>query len=316
MLVPRPLALIVWSIPASSAVSTSSSKTFGESVEPRPIAGPEPSGWLPISFSSTPGASVAWVTSTATARSGRTSKAEVRAPNRPISSCTAATAAKLPASEAALMAAAQRLQGDVGAEPVVHRAGDQPLAGEAHRLGGDDDRVADPDQLSRLVAVGGADVDVEAFQLDDLLALVGVEQVDRLAPDNARHQAVPSPHLDPLPDQDLRIPTADRSEPEEALLVDVGDDEADLVDVADHGEQGSVLAEAGDRGAEPVGGERGERGFLTPDRCSRPLVARRERAVRSSLSRRAGISRPSEGGELFDGSGAAHRWRPRRSCVS
>ncbi len=99
VLVLRPLALTVCSIPASSAASTSSSKTLGESVDPRPIAGPEPSGWLPTCFSSTPGASVAWVTSIARARSGRTAKAAVRAPNRPISSWTAATAAKLPRSE-------------------------------------------------------------------------------------------------------------------------------------------------------------------------------------------------------------------------
>ena len=43
----RPLAVIEYSIPSASAVSTSSSKTFGERVEPRPIAGPEPSGWTP-----------------------------------------------------------------------------------------------------------------------------------------------------------------------------------------------------------------------------------------------------------------------------
>ena len=40
VLVPRPLALIECSIPSASAVSTSSSKTLGERVEPRPIAGP------------------------------------------------------------------------------------------------------------------------------------------------------------------------------------------------------------------------------------------------------------------------------------
>ena len=57
--------------PASSAAETSSSKTLGERVEPRPITGPEPSGCRPVSFSSIPGASVAWVTSTATATSGR-----------------------------------------------------------------------------------------------------------------------------------------------------------------------------------------------------------------------------------------------------
>ena len=234
VLVPRPLALTEYSMPSASAVSTSSSKTLGERVEPRPIAGPEPKGWLPISFSSTPGASVAWVTSTAIAMSGRSWKAAVRAPKRPISSCTAATAAIEPPGPVALGAAAQALQRDVGAEAVVHRARDEPVAGDRHRLGGDHDRVADPDQRLGLLAVGGADVDVHALQLDDLFALVGLEQVDRLAPDDAGDEPVLAADLDPLADEDLRVPAADRGEPEESLLVDVGDDQADLVDVADH----------------------------------------------------------------------------------
>ena len=273
VLVPRPLALIECSMPSASAVSTSSSKTLGERVEPRPIAGPEPSGWLPISFSSTPGASVAWVTSTAIAMSGRTSKAAVRAPKRPISSCTAATAAKEPAELAALVGAAQALQRHVGAEAVVHRPGDEPVADDRQRLGGDHDRVADPDQLGRLVAVGGADVDVQALQLDHLLALVGLEQVDRLAADDAEHRPVLAAHLDPLADQDLRVPAADRGEPEEALLVDVGDDQPDLVDVADHRQQRRRVADAGDRGADAVAAQLGEGGGLPPDRGRRALVS-------------------------------------------
>ena len=261
-------------MPSASAVSTSSSKTLGERVEPRPITGPSRAGWLPSSFSSTPGASVAWVTSTATAMSGRTSKAAVRAPKRPISSCTAATAAKAAAGAAALVAAAQALQRHVGAEPVVHRPRDEALAGiTAHRLGGDHDRVADPDQLLGLVAVGGADVDVQPLQLDDLLALVGFEQVDRLAADDAGHEAVLAADLDPLADQDLRVPAADRGEPEEALLVDVGDDQADLVDVADDRQQRRGVADPGDRGAEPVGRELGEGGGLAPDGGGRALVS-------------------------------------------
>ena len=52
------------------------------------------------------------------------------------------------------------------------------------------------------------------------------------------------------------------------------DDEADLVDVADDGEQRRVLADAGDGGAEAVGGERGEGGGLAPDLGGRRLVAR------------------------------------------
>ena len=45
--------------------------------------------------------------------------------------------------------------------------------------------VADPDELARLVAVLGADVDVQVLDLGDLLALVALEQVDRLAADHA-----------------------------------------------------------------------------------------------------------------------------------
>ena len=273
VLVPRPLALIEYSIPSASAVSTSSSKTLGERVEPRPIAGPEPNGWLPISFSSTPGASVAWVTSTAIAMSGRSWKAAVRAPKRPISSCTAATAAKEPPGPLPSCAAAQALQRDVGAEAVVHRPGDEPLAGHRHRLGGDHHRVADPDQRLGLLAVGGADVDVHALQLDDLLALVGLEQVDRLAAGDAGDEAVLAADLDPLADEDLRVPAADRGEPEEALLVDVGDDQPDLVDVADDGEQRRGLADAGDRRADPVDADLGEGGGLAPDLGRRSLVS-------------------------------------------
>ena len=140
-----------------------------------------------------------------------------------------------------------------------------PFADQGHWLGRDRDRVADADQRRGLVAVGGADVDVEALQLDDLLALVGVEQVDRLAADDTRYEPFAAADLDPLADQDLRVPAADRGEPEEALLVDVGDDEPDLVDVADDGEQRCLLADAGDRGAEAVGREGGEGGRLAPD---------------------------------------------------
>ena len=282
--------------PASSAVSTSSSNTFGERVEPRPITGPEPSGWLPTSFSSTPGASVAWVTSTAIARSGRTSKAEVRAPNRPISSWTAATAAKLALERAALVAAAQRLQRDVGAEAVVHRARDKPVAGEADRLGGDHRPGRRPGPAPAASSRSAAPMSMwRPFELDDLFALLGLEQVDRLAADDAGHEAVPAAHLDPLADEDLRVPAADRAEVEEALLVDVGDDEADLVDVADDGEQRRLLADPGDRGAEAVAGERGEGGGLAPD-----LGRRRPRSpdgapARSSLSSSSGVSAMRDG---------------------
>ena len=81
------------------------------------------------------------------------------------------------------------------------------------------------------------------FELDHLLALVGLEQVDRFAADDAGDDPVAGADLDPLADQDLRVPAADRGEPEEALLVDVGDREADLVDVADDRQQRGGVAD-------------------------------------------------------------------------
>ena len=126
-------------------------------------------------------------------------------------------------------------------------------AGEPERLGGDYRRVADADELGCLLAAVGADVDMQALQLDHLLARFGVEQVQWLAPDDTRHRAVATLDLKPLAHQDLGVPTSDRREPEEALLVDVADHQPDLVDVADDREQRRWLADAGYRGADPIG---------------------------------------------------------------
>src|SRR4029079_13147499 len=80
---------------------------------------------------------------------------------------------------------------------------------------------------------------------------------------------------DSAPDQEGRVPAADRGEPEEALLVDVGDEQADLVDVADDRQQWRLAADPGDRGAEAVGVLLvGEAGGFAPDRGGRSLVSR------------------------------------------
>ena len=188
---------------------------------------------------------------------------------------------------AALVAAARDLERDVGAEAVVERARDQPASGEAHRLGADNDRIADPQQLERLVAVGGADVDVQAGELDRHLLLLVLEQVDRLAADHPGDEAVAGLHLDPLADQDLRVPAADRQEPRVALLVDVGDRQPDLVDVADDRDQRPVAGagHAGDRGADPVGLELRERGGVAPHLRRRRLVSRGRRGAQELVEK-------------------------------
>ena len=170
---------------------------------------------------------------------------------------------------AALVAATRDLERDVGAEAVVHRARGEPVAGERQRLGVDHHRVADPQHRQRLVAVGGADVDVQALELDRLLALLVLEQVDR-ACGRSTPGTAPSLGLRPStrwPTRICAIPAADRREVGEALLVDVGDREPDLVDVADDRDQRLLVlaGDAGDRGADLVGLELGEGGGLAPD---------------------------------------------------
>ena len=91
--VARAVASTVNGIFSASAVSKSSSNRRWLSVEPRLSTGPEPSSCLPLSLTSMPGASVAWVTSTTIAASGSSANALVREPPNVISSCAAATAA-------------------------------------------------------------------------------------------------------------------------------------------------------------------------------------------------------------------------------
>ena len=82
----------------------------------------------------------------------------------------------------------------------------------------------------------GADVDVQLANLGDLLAVLVSQQVDRLLPDDAPDHAIARGQRHTLTDEDLRVPAADGRKPQVAVVVDVGDDHADLVDVA-HYEQ-------------------------------------------------------------------------------
>ncbi len=239
------------------------------------MQGPLPRAWLPSSFSFIPGASVAWQTSIATATSGRDAKALVPRAVQADLLLDRGDCGHAALELAALVHAAQRLERDVGTEAIVHRARDQAGAIERSWLCRDHDRVTDSHELERTVAIVGADVHVEVLQLDGLLARVGVEDVDRLAADDAEHGAVLGLHLDPLADQDLGVPATDRAEVDEALLVDVGDHEPDLVDVTDDGDQRRCLgfADRGDRRADAVEGELREACGLAPHGGRGRLVA-------------------------------------------
>ena len=135
-------------------------------------------------------------------------------------------------------------------------------------------------QRARLVAVLGADVDVQVLELGDLLAVLVLEQVDRLLADDAgddarrawrRSTRWPTRICGSQPPTPMK-----RRKP---VVVDVGDDQADLVDVADDRQRrAAARARARGRTTEPidVGRDLGEgRGGLAEDGGGRGLVARR-----------------------------------------
>ncbi len=200
----------VWGMSAFAATSARSSKTMGERVEPRLITGPGAEVVASLLVLVDPGR-VGGVRDVDGDRQGRL-EVEGGGPGAVEADLLLGVGhAGDPARDlVGLGAAARDLQRDVGAEAVVHRARDEARALNAHRLAADHGRVADPHQLTGGVAVLGADVDVKLLELDDLLSLLVLEQVDRLAAGDARDRPVLRHDLDPLADEDLRVPAADR----------------------------------------------------------------------------------------------------------
>jgi hypothetical protein len=166
--------------------------------------------------------------------------------------------------------AARSLERDVGAEPVVERARDDPAVRQLDGLCAQHRRVAGTHEAPRVLAVAGADVDVE------------IPDVGRLALGPTR-RGVPSPRdhalhtaeeLDSLADEGLRPEAADATDGDEAALVDVGRDQADLVDVADEGagRAGASARDPGEARAERVAPHLGERCRRVPPDGGRPLL--------------------------------------------
>ena len=85
----------------------------------------------------------------------------MRAPANVISSWVTASAGDVARRAAGLGHQARDLEGDEAAEPVVHRARDDPAVRVLERLAGDHGDIADADAAARVVAVLRADVDVQ-----------------------------------------------------------------------------------------------------------------------------------------------------------
>jgi hypothetical protein len=77
-------------------------------------------------------------------------------------------------------------------------------------------------------------------RLGQLLACGLVHGVNRLLADHSRHRTVPAQQGDSLADEHLGIPATNRVEPAEAVIIDMDQHQADLVNVAGEHQPGSL----------------------------------------------------------------------------
>jgi len=180
----------------------------------------------------------------------------------------------------------ERLGHDERAHLVVQRARDNAAAAAAaaasivvQALQADRERdgVADAHAIPYLVARPRAHVDPQVAQFDFLVALVALHQVDRPPSDPAQDRPRRGVDVDALAGRDDGVVPADRSEIDEAVVVDIGHHETNLVDMA--GEQHARRAAGIDRG-DGVAMEVGARligharGLTPPDLARWPLEPR------------------------------------------
>jgi len=150
----------------------------------------------------------------------------------------------------------------VDAGAVVEGRRGEAAVGERQEVGREGDGVADLDQREGLVAGARADVDPLVVQVGRLGALLGRHLVRGLAADHAVHRAAGAVDHKVAAGEQLRVHAADLVERDEAVLVHVGDDEADLVVVRRHHDVWRTLRDhVGPEVAERValrGGDRGQ----------------------------------------------------------
>ena len=122
----------------------------------------------------------------------------------------------------------QQLKQQEAPHAVVQRLGGHSAPAVGIKAGGKGGKISQLDVLHRLLAAGRADVDVELVILQHRVAVGGALQVDRFCPDHAGDAAF-QPH--PLADDHPGVHPAHRVEAQQAALLDVGDDKADLIHV-------------------------------------------------------------------------------------
>ena len=149
--------------------------------------------------------------------------------------------------------AAEGFHADVGASLVVERAGHADAATEDLRAVGVDGGVADADDREGVGAVVHADINPHVMTLRDALAVLGRKQVHGALAGDAEHGSIAGEDVEATAGGDDLVVAAEEFEVQVALVVDVRDDQADLVDVAGEHQRGAAVAlELGDAVAERV----------------------------------------------------------------
>ena len=152
-----------------------------------------------------------------------------------------------------LREAAEGLHAHVGAGLVVERAGDADAAAQHLGTVGVHGGVADAHDGEGVGAVVHADVDPHVMALRDALAVLGGEQVHGALAGDAEHRTLAGQDVEAAAGGDDLVMPAEELEVQVALVVDVGDDEADLVDVAgEHQGRSAVALERRDAVADGV----------------------------------------------------------------
>jgi hypothetical protein len=163
----------------------------------------------------------------------------------------------------------QRLQRDDRADPVVDRTGSHDVGAELEGIGADHGYVPDRHPFPRLLAARRADIDPKVLQLNGLLAVRALDEVDGPSAYDPGDGPVGAEDLYTLTHQHLGVPAPDFLDVQKALIVNVVDHQADLIDVTGEHHPGtapspySSEAAAVDVAPSPIGKLIGQR---APDR--------------------------------------------------
>lgn len=118
-----------------------------------------------------------------------------------------------------------------GPYAIVERPGHDHIIAQLLVAYVDGNRVANADDLFRILFVLRTNIDPHLMHLKRLIPIVRWGEVNGLTPDNARHGTLVAMDRNPLPTEDGAVYAADGNESNEAVGVDRIDHETDFIHV-------------------------------------------------------------------------------------